>query len=301
MAFQAWIPAGILSALAITSGAGVSSFKDEVHPKGKPPGLDAHETHATASLLGHFRTSISSWLWVRTDLYLHNGVVMRPLTEDEITAGRVGVGGHHDHEGEDKELGHDDSKIVTAIPTPETDFRGVFGDVERATQTWKDMRGHSHNDPHQALPLFRLMTWLDPYFTPGWTTGAGVLAMDKRPEAFQKAVDLLDEGLKFNPESIEILNQKGFTQIARQRKFLESVPTFKRAIATGREYRIEQIPEDDQEALLNSYRWLALAYRELGMIQAMFAIAQEGLERFPGDQPLTQTMQHHVSLERPKR
>ena len=40
---------------------------------------------------------------------------------------------------------------------------------------YQAMANHKHNDPTAAMPMFRLMTWLDPTFVPGWTTGANIL------------------------------------------------------------------------------------------------------------------------------
>ncbi len=94
---KALVPVLIICALAVASGFTVSDVREEAKPKGRYAGLEAHETHASASLLGQFRTSVSGWLWLRTDLYLHNGVAMRPLTDQEIASGRTGVGSSDNH------------------------------------------------------------------------------------------------------------------------------------------------------------------------------------------------------------
>ena len=178
--------------IAILAGAAVIScgIGDLVNPPIPPAGLEAHETHASASLLGQFRTSASSMLWLRTDLYLHNGVEMRPLTDQEVSEGKKGVGGAKDgHEA----IVNDDA-IVTVVPSAQQDFRGVFGDVERAVNAYRDMRGHEHRDPVQALPLFRLMTWLDPQFVTAWVTGATIIARDRSSEGTTRALSFLAEG-----------------------------------------------------------------------------------------------------------
>ncbi len=276
---KVWLPITIICALAAVSGFTVTDVKDQVHPKGRYSGLDAHETHASASLLGQFRTNISGWLWVRADLYLHNGVTMRPLSEQELLNGRKGVGSS---DNADNQL-HDDSKVVTVIPSAERDFRGVFGDLDRATKAYQDMTGHSHNNPKQSLPLFRLMTWLDPNFIPGWTTGAAVLAMGKDRNSYFEAVKLLNEGLEKNPDSISILDQLGFTYIARVRDLASAEKVLERAQATGKRYDLQDIPEDERESLLSAYRWLALVYRQYGKLDLQYAVMREGLELFPGD------------------
>ena len=60
------IPVFCTVGLAVLGGYKAIDVKPEVEPKGRVAGLNAHETHASASLLGQFRTSVSGWLWVRT-------------------------------------------------------------------------------------------------------------------------------------------------------------------------------------------------------------------------------------------
>jgi hypothetical protein len=251
-------------------------------PPEPPPGLYAHETHAATSLLGQFRTSVSSWLWLRTDLYLHNGVAMRPLTDAERRAGdRAATHAH----AEDEKL-HDDSNFTTVVPSAEHDFRGVFGDVERATQAWKDMRGHSHNDPRVALPLYRLMTWVDPHFIPGWTVGAHVLTRDGTERANRLALELLAQGKAANPQSIAIRKEIAYVWARKIGDWERALPYFEEARAIGRAHpRIGD--ETELEALRDVYRWLALWYRDAGRHGDQTAAAREGLARFAGDPVLT--------------
>lgn len=274
-----WIPVSILALWGVHSGIAVSDVRDEVKPKGKVLGLDAHETHAAASLLGQFRTSVSGWLWVRTDLYLHNGVQMRPLSEVELQAGRKGVGSSDNQDGSL----HNDDYIVTVIPTAERDFRGVFGDIDRATKAYKDMTNHDHNDPRQALPLFRLMTWIDPYFINGWVVGSAILTRDKTPEAYSKAIDFLEQGLEKNPGNVSILNQKGTVYLSKLLDFRRAIPTFQQAVRNGTNLGLAKLDEEDRESLLWAYRWLVLAYRDTGRLDQMYATADAGMKLFPED------------------
>jgi hypothetical protein len=204
---------------ALATGLNVQSLQKQVNPPARVAGLEAHETHASASLLGQFRTNGSSWLWLRTDLYLHNGVELRPLTEAERRIGRKGVGSAEADLG--KAMGDDD--VVTSIPSADRDFRGWFGELERATAPYRGMTNHTHNDPEQALPLFRLMTWLDPSFIDGWTTGATVIARERNKEGTRKSLQFLHEGLQANPGSVSILNNIAFIHITRQRDLATAV------------------------------------------------------------------------------
>lgn len=266
-------------AIGLLAGSGLfaSALRSEVEVPKHHAGLNAHETHASATLLGQFRTSVSSWLWLRTDLYLHNGVEMRQLTEAERKRGIAGVGnGEH---GQDAL--HDDSSIVTVVPSKERDFRGVFGDIERATKAYMRMEGHSHNDPKSALPLFRLMTWIDPQFIPGWTTGATVLGRERSDAALDMGIELLKEGLEHNPNSPSILSELGRFYASKKRDFAKALPYLRRAADLP--VRADQLDEVEADGLLSAYRWLCLSYRELGRSGDMYRAAQRGLGLFPDD------------------
>lgn len=243
--------------------------------------LNAHETHASASMLGQFRTSISSWLWLRTDLYLHNGVEMRQLTESERKRGKSGVGG--DEHGPDGL--HDDSTIVTVVPSKEHDFRGWIGDVERAKSAYKDMTNHGHNDPKDSLPLFRLMTWIDPSFEPGWVTGATIIAREKSDSSFDKAVNFLQEGLKHNAKSVSLNAELGRFYASRKKDFRKALDYLHVAMDTYAK-ATNKNPEDDTDALW-AYRWGALSYRELNQGDFRQRVAYQGLQFFKDDPVLS--------------
>jgi hypothetical protein len=276
-------PILIFSALA---GSGFMAKELALHTETPvvPVGLDAHETNAGASVLGQFRTSTTGWLWLRTDLYLHNGVEMRPLSQEEVRAGRKGVG------SSDAELGAilGDDKIVTVIPSKERDFRGVFGDIERATSTYAPMEMHGHNSPADALPLFRLMTWIDPQFIPGWVTGATIVAGEKSDAAFEKSVALLHEGLAANPKSIVILNELGRFYAGKKKDFPKAISFLVQAVALP--FDPQTVSEDEAEAYLNAFRWLALCYRETGKPEEQRVVAAKGLEIFTEDNVLRRLM-----------
>jgi len=272
-----------LAALVGIIGSGVfaSTLTPVLNPPVQPGDLNAHEEYASASLLGQFRTNFSAWLWLRTDLYLHNGVEMRQMTEEEKKSGLESTSAKDD--GHHKLM--DESTVLTIIPPRERDFRGVFGDIERATSAYKDMHDHSHNDPRAALPLYRLMTWFDPTFIQGWVTGAGVLQWDQGKEGKQgalKAATYLKEGLKDNPKSVAILNELGQVYAARLHNFKSAIEYLEQARAVGRQ-KDEVAKQNEQESLEEAYRWLGLCYREDLQLQNMREVASEGLHLFKDD------------------
>lgn len=270
--------APILVLLGLAGSGYVSnSLKSYTEAPVVPAGLDAHETNAGASVLGQFRTTTTGWLWLRTDLYLHNGVEMRMLSDEELKAGRTGVG------SKDEELGEllNDNKTVTLVPPKDRDFRGIFGDIERATQSYASMEQHGHNSPKDALPLFRLMTWVDPNFVPGWTTAATIIADDRTDTSFFQAVQLLEEGLTANPKSVIILNELGRFYSAKKKDHIKALTYLVRATALNLD--VKRLDETELEAYQNAFRWATLAYRETGQVARQQEMAAAGLRIFPED------------------
>lgn len=269
-------------------GNSIGDLRPQVNPVIAPSGLDAQDTHAAVSLLGQFRTSLSSWLYLHADLYLHNGVEMRPLTEGERAVGRRGVGSADKKEDQL----HSDDWVVTVIPTEERDFRGIFGTMERKTSAFRDMQNHHHNDPRLALPLFRLMTLLDPQFIAGWSTGAMVIARERGEEGAKKALVFLQEGREHNPQSVEIIGAMGKLYLTRfikvsekgriQRSLHKAKPLYEEACRIAWENR-RTLSEAERDATLENFRFLCLLYRDLGDRAKQAEAVQQGLSLFPDD------------------
>ncbi len=275
-----WIVAvSVFSAISI--GTQSDLVKPIVNPPQKIVGLEAQDTHAAASLLGQFRTSLSSVLFLRADLYLHGGVEMRPLSKPETSAGRTGVGGAKT----DTEEIHDDSKIVTVIPAAQDDFRGIFGDMEREVASYRDMKGHHHLSPIQTLPLFRIMTLLDPQFIQGWTTGGRIILWNRKDENITKSIEFLSQGLAQNPESIDILSEVSYCYLQPfngHRRYPDAIPFLVKAKGIGTE-NWSILSEQEKDALQRCYRSLSICYRETGKYSEMSSNALKGLELFGND------------------
>lgn len=263
------------------AGIGVQDLGPLVSPQAAPSALDVHETYASATLLGQFRTTMSSWLWLRTDLYLHNGVEMRQMTDAEKKGGASSESPSDDG---NKNITNEET-VLTIIPSKDRDFRGILGDIERATSAYKDMHHHTHNDPRVALPLFRLMTWLDPNFVPGWVTGASVIERDHSPAASQVALHYLDQGLDENPNSIAVLEAMSELYITRLHNLRKAVVYLERARDRGHHRDFIMDPAE-RDALQQSYRWLALCYRNLKWPEKEQSTAREGLLMFKDDEVL---------------
>ncbi|HEY3781937.1 MAG TPA: hypothetical protein VGL56_12705 [Fimbriimonadaceae bacterium] len=277
------------------AGNFVKDFGPTINPPYIPANYDAQETHASTSILGQFRTSISSWLWLRTDLYLHNGVEMRQMTEAERKSGMSTEDAADDGH---KKLMNEES-VLTTVPSKDRDFRGIFGDIERATSAYKDMHHHTHNDPVAALPLFRLMTWLDPTFVPGWVQGAAIIGRDRSDAAAIKAVEYLKEGERQDPFSVSIVMEIGEIYITRLNNLPKAVTYLEQARSMGKHR--DWVSEDaENTALEQTYRWLALCYRNLEQTQMMRQVASEGLKRYPDDIVLAHVLYQPPALMKPQ-
>jgi tetratricopeptide (TPR) repeat protein len=282
-----WIVAGSMVGAVLfgTQGQRISPI---VNPPVKIVGLEAQDTHAAASLLGQFRTSISGFLYLRSDLYVHGGVEMRPMTKQEEQQGRSVAKEAHD---ETVKLDGDEP-IVTVIPSEREDFRGIFGDVEREVASYKPMEGHHHESPAKALPLFSLMTWADPQFVEGWTSGAQIILWENKRNSTKIAIDFLQRGLDQNPESIDILSEMAFCYLRKStapgspdRLYEKAMPYLERAKKIGKE-NLKSLTQTELESLEENYRRLSICYRELHKFEELKANAEEGLMIFGQDASL---------------
>jgi hypothetical protein len=259
--------------LALSLMAGIGWSTDEVSAVANPKMRRVQTDKGDSSLTGQFQTSASGWLWSYTEVYLHNGITLRRMTEAEKKEYKLNDGKNHG---------------ITVIPHADKDFRGVFGDIERNVNAWSADQNHKQNDPRQCLPLFRLMTWMDPCFVEGWTTGAMVIGMDHTQDATDKAMEFLREGLHHNPDCVDIPMMFGMMEITRNRKLDRAERFLIQAIKNGRS-RFEVLSENEKSALQNSYRWLALVYRNTGKRGELQKVVTEGLQLFPDDMVLPST------------
>ena len=265
------------AAAVVTAGWKIQDVKAIVNPPIRDESLDVGEDSSTASLVGQFRTTASGWLWLRADLYLHNGVEMRPMSEEEQKRG-VSVDNAKD-DGNEKL--HQENEI-TAVPPKSRDFRGIFGDVERQVASYKDMRGHVHNDPIVAMPLYRLMTWLDPNFVQGWTMGGMILARDHSGDGTKRSVSFLREGWAANPGSADIPSQIGYTIATRKGDIAEAIRYLESARALGYSKQ-KNLGDQEREGLRTAYHFLALIYRDEHRMTLACSVLAEGIRVFPDD------------------
>lgn len=238
------------------------------------------EKSASASLFGQFRSSMADFLWLKVDKYTHSGVDLRGLTEkekqksgpDKVASGDGGKeSGNREHRGDE----------TTVVPSEGKDWRGFYGNLEREVQPYQNMENHTHRDPKEALPLFRLMTWSNPHFIPGYTVGAAMIARDHSKQ--EDAIAFLKEGMTNNPESIEIASDLGGFLTSKKRDFTQALPYLHRAVLSGQKRDKNTLSEDELDAYEAAFRWIVLNRREAGDPAAAHMAAEAGLKLFPTD------------------
>jgi tetratricopeptide (TPR) repeat protein len=247
---------------------------------------DRLEHVASASLLGELRGSFADYLWMKADRLVHNGVEMRALTNSELRSHQRWRASQA--KGQETPVARHEEGETTVVPNSGADHRGILGDLERQIKPYMDMRHHHHRDPGETAALFRLMTWTNPHFVPGWVVGANILAENlKRPK---EAINFLKEGADKNPESLEIQVEIGRYLLWRYHDGPSAEHYFRQAIRLGTTRH--NMSDDEEEAWENAYRWLFIQYHALGRHREAQEIARSAMHRFP------QTLYFRGALER---
>ncbi|MBI3912191.1 MAG: hypothetical protein HY320_14835 [Armatimonadetes bacterium] len=222
------------------------------------------------SLLGQARVATSSFLWQQVENTLHAGAAVGTACVDKHPM-------HDDHAA--PEGAPPAGATMAHAPSPRADFRGFLGELESQIHPTFAAGGHYHENPEKTIPLFRLMTWANPYFVSGYTVGANILCDAGRHVG--EAIAFLQEGEHHNPFSIEIQTELGRYFVYYLRHYALAEQHLHRALdlARGR----DAMPPDEAEAVWNAYRWLALAYQAWGKHSQAVAVAKEGRRRVGPD------------------
>jgi len=153
---------------------------------------------AIGRMFGLFRTSMSDMILLKTESYLHGGVNYFAHTADSSLDSQ----GHN-------------NQADTLIPSPEKDYRGWVGKVEREIKPWNIAGQHvTHTDGRQLLPWFRLATLSDPHHVHAYTSGGYWLSRHSDSEA----IVYLEEGLHNNPEAFQLYLTLGQVRLKQLRK-----------------------------------------------------------------------------------
>lgn len=217
------------------------------------------------TLLGQFRVSINKYFWLRTEDYLHFGIMRNSYTrkkfQQEMTDGSLSIIGRFSNDGRD----------TTSRPK-ERDWRGVFKHFEYI----QPVKGY-HGDPSELLPWYRTQTAVNPNDTSAYVNGAFFLA--DFHDKFDEALAFLHEGIVNNPESPDIHFAIGRLYFEKWKKYDEAIPYLEKAVAYGREIQ-DRNPTQDR-VVGNSYVFLVNAYRKTDDLDSALRVAEDGVTVCP--------------------
>jgi tetratricopeptide (TPR) repeat protein len=257
-----------------------------VRPEASDETLEARSANAFARILGEARATTADFLWAKTEVYMHEGVLYVPhLNQAAIVRGED----DHDEEHHFEEL---------LIRSREQDFRGLIGYLERQVKPYQDPgASHAHSPGTELLPWYRMMILADPSNLRSYM-GAAVWL--RHEEEFEKALEVLDEGIERNPHHPLIfqlyLSRTGiFSRIRDFESGLESAleglrlalpvrpPGGEEGARIQRGLRWTEEAEEDFRFL---FRYRALLLIELGRDEEALQAAREMVEIVPDDGPI---------------
>ncbi len=234
------------------------------------------EQSATASIVGGFRSTVSGYLWMKADEYLHGGAAMRRLTEGEMRRNDARLASTQSPDGSDPVQHHNET---SEIPHPNNDKRLGWGEIERSVKPWVDPKNHRHVNLRETIPLYQFMTWIDPTFVSAYVVGAHVIYSSDKSK-IGEVIAWLHKGVQASPKSVALQTELG-RYLAEAQGFDEAQNCLRSAISIGESAQDLTAAEDD--ALQDAYRWMILIQRKLNNKISEREYALRALKRFPND------------------
>lgn len=267
---------------------------------------------AFATILGEIRASAADLMWVKTELYMHNGVAFKGhINKDELTrTGEAPVHHHHDDMRDDRDAAadhgdHDEdddcARAGTLIPEPGKDYRGFIGTLQRQVQPWQDAKAaHTHTSGDELLPWYRVLTYSNPHHWRGYMIGTWWLS--KKNTTRSQAESFIDEGVRNNPNVFQLQLMRGRILMARE-AWADAIAAFKRAAELAEKARPADgkakppaWTESDEEDYASALRYIPLIqWRKLNNPAAAQKSLAAAIERLPGDKSLNQIREQLIS------
>ena len=262
----------------------------------KPAGMsreqsEALEEKAQASLFGQFRGSMSDFLYLQVDKYVHGGVDLRGMTAKEISRKERHV---TSADGVETGTRQHDGTETTVVPDKVRDWRGVLGDMERNVKPYAPMAGHHHKDPHEALQIYRLMAAANPQSIRAYTEG-GWLMNSVKGQGPEVALKFMEQGARANPESIEILSNIGLLLTRYLARYDAGRDVLERGVRIGESRDPATLTPDELTEFQNLFRYLVNNRKYARDLPAARRWARAGLKRFPGDVTCTKFLKDEAA------
>jgi hypothetical protein len=253
---------------------------EEVRDRFTSEEIEAAKESIALSLMGQLQFTAHSLVWMKTLEYLHNGVALRMPTEAEERQG------FHAQEATDVASGLAHKCGVPVALNDKMDWRGPVGRLHRIIVPYMPI--HRHSDPVELIPWYQLTLKLNPNLERLYTLGAFFTADFAREP--QKALELLEAGVKANPWTFEIRAALGrllfdyYQQLGvpRTEACEKAAEILGEATARGKEEkaRIEKdknrLDAYQDQLLQESYLFWAKSLTELGRYDEALAVCDEG-------------------------
>jgi len=276
----------LVSACALLASVVVAGYISEAlepvlaYPDGVAAGASGEARRFTGlSLFGQLRVTLGKYFWLRTDDYLHFGIMSNAYTHqkaqremiDGVTARMQGRGG-----------------LIKRSARPKArDWRGIF----KYFDFIQPVPGY-HGNPVELLPWYRAQTVINPLDTDAYVNAAFFLAdFEQKPD---EALAFLKEGAENNPDSAEIHAAIGRLYFEKWAKYDEAIPHLEKAVAAGR--GIENRDEADRQTIGNAYVFLVQCHRKMGGLDAALRTAEDGVAEVP-DYALVRTIHRIVKRD----
>ncbi|KPL12234.1 hypothetical protein AMJ85_01500 [candidate division BRC1 bacterium SM23_51] len=287
------------------------------------PDRERDRSSGVVQLFRGFQMSLADMCYNKSTHYQHRGVRYRIACEDtldnrlkedqqrhlaateEATSPPVdAVTDAHEHEGHE----HEDHEHPPLIPTAETDFRGILGNVEREIKPFS-IAHVPHVKPQEALPWLRLATWINPEHEKAWVATAFWLQGTKRsnPEATSQAIALMEQAVALNPpregqpyDKQGLVYMFAHLYLAEAKNPRKALEILQPAIERG-ERDFDQLDAVQRDWLLFNFRDAAHACRKLGLHEEAIEICKRGIELYPEDGTLRIALRREGRLLRKAR
>lgn len=254
-------------------------------------------TDAIQRLFGEIRTSMSDYLFLKTEQYLHSGIryVNHSGVDEEAAK-------HEHNHAHNATCGHGDAEpehgpaIPTLIRPPADDWRGLIGDIQREISPWMDPKTHiKHAKGTQLLPLYRMMTLSNPHRIRGYRLGVMWLLAENDDATLPVALQFLDEGLAHNPDSFELHMMKARV-LLRQDRLEDALASLRQAVEHGIRQRpaggwkLDGVDKERENSLGSAIRTEVFVLKRLNRIAEARQRALEGLRMYGEDPVLRETL-----------
>ncbi len=260
---------------------------------------------ALAAILGEFRTSLSDFIWIKTELYEHQGIRFQPHVDEKekdvergkmktaiaLTEGRTTetmllakpIVKHADHPT---------THALQWIPAPEKDFRGFIGDIDREVHPWGK---HRFAESKETLPWYVILTVTNPHHSRAYIVGGWLLMKeDRQSDHLAQAERFLREGVANNPDSFPLRVMLGRALIQEER-WKEAIQEFEKARNLALKTRSKdgkpdaKWTDDAEEDFGFAVRYIPfIQLRQLNDVKGARISCKEALSYMPNDRALKQ-------------